>query len=48
MAQITWKNPVTGEKAQFIVDVFNESLFNYAFDSNKIPTLIFIHFVEII
>lgn len=39
MARINWKNPVTGEKAQFVADVFKESLFNYAFDSNKVPSL---------
>ena len=39
MARITWKNPSTGEKAQFVADVFKESLFNYAFDSNKVPSL---------
>lgn len=39
MGRITWNNPVTGEKAQFVADVFKESLFNYAFDSNKVPSL---------
>jgi len=39
MARITWNNPSTGEKAQFVADTFKESLFNYAFDSNKVPSL---------
>ena len=39
MARITWNNPQSGEKAQFVADTFKESLFNYAFDSNKVPTL---------
>ncbi len=39
MARITWNDPATGEKAQFVADVFKESLFNYAFDSNKVPSL---------
>ena len=39
MARITWNNALIGEKAQFIADIFNESLFNYAFDSNKVPSL---------
>ena len=39
MARIVWKNSLTGQKAQFIADTLNESLFNYAFDSNKVPSL---------
>lgn len=39
MARISWNNPTTGQKAQFVADVFKESLFNYAFDSNKVPSL---------
>ena len=39
MARIVWKNTLTGQKAQFVADTLNESLFNYAFDSNKVPSL---------
>ena len=39
MAHVIWKNPQTGERAQFIADVIRESLFDYAFDSNKTPSL---------
>ena len=39
MARIVWKDALTGQKAQFIADTINESLFNYAFDSNKVPSL---------
>jgi len=39
MARIVWKDLLTGQKAQFIADTLNESLFNYAFDSNKVPSL---------
>lgn len=34
-----WKNKVTGEKAQFIVNIFRDSLFDFAFDSDKVPSL---------
>jgi len=34
-----WNNKTTGEKAQFIVNLFRESLFDFAFDSDKVPTL---------
>lgn len=39
MARIIWNDPTTGEKAQFVADILKESLFNYAFDSNKVPSL---------
>lgn len=39
MAHITWNEKNTGEKAQFVCDILKESLFDYASDSNKIPTL---------
>ena len=39
MAHVNWNNPHTGKRAQFIADVIKESLFDYAFDSNKIPSL---------
>lgn len=39
MGRIIWKDPVAGEKAQFIADILKESLFDYAFDSNKVPSL---------
>lgn len=39
MGRISWNNSDTGEKAQFVADVLKESLFNYAFDSNKVPSL---------
>lgn len=39
MAHVNWNNPQTGERAQFVADVIKESLFDYAFDSNKIPSL---------
>ena len=39
MARITWNNPQTGERAQFVADVLNEALFDYSFDSNKVPSL---------
>lgn len=39
MGRITWNDPTKGEKAQFVADVLKESLFNYAFDSNKVPCL---------
>ncbi len=34
-----WNNKITGEKAQYIVNIFKESLFDFAFDSDKVPTL---------
>ena len=34
-----WNNKTTGEKAQFVVNLFRESLFDFAFDSDKVPTL---------
>ena len=39
MARIVWKNSLTGQKAQFVADTLNDSLFNYGFDSNKVPSL---------
>lgn len=39
MARILWKDPLTGEKAQFVADTLNEALFNYSFDSDKVPSL---------
>ena len=39
MAHVNWKTPQTGNRAQFIADVIRESLFDYAFDSNKTPSL---------
>ena len=39
MARITWTDKAIGEKAQFIADTFNECLFDYSFDSNKVPSL---------
>lgn len=39
MARKTWNNPQTGERAQFVADVLNEALFDYSFDSNKVPSL---------
>jgi hypothetical protein len=39
MARITWTDSIIGEKAQFIADTFNECLFDYSFDSNKVPSL---------
>lgn len=38
MARIVWKNSLTGQKAQFVADTLNDSLFNYGFDSNKVPS----------
>ena len=39
MARVKWRDPLTGKRAQFIADVIRESLFDYSFDSNKIPSL---------
>lgn len=39
MAHVIWNNPQSGERVQFIADIIKESLFDYAFDSNKIPSL---------
>lgn len=39
MSRITWNNTSTGERAQFVADIMKESLFDYAFDSNKVPSL---------
>ncbi len=41
-----WANAVTGEKAQFIVNVFRDSLFDFAFDSDKTPILNVHYFCE--
>lgn len=39
MANIRWNDPSTGEKAQFVAETIEESLFNYSFDSNRVPSL---------
>ena len=39
MSRISWNDPTTGERAQFIADTMRESLFDYSFDSNKVPSL---------
>ncbi len=39
MTQTKWKSPTTGERTQFVADILNESLFDYAFDSDKVPSL---------
>ncbi|MBO7125925.1 hypothetical protein J6W78_00070 [bacterium] len=39
MTRVSWKNPTTGERAQFVADILNESLFDYSFDSNRVPSL---------
>lgn len=46
MTYIHWNNQKTGKRAQFVADVFRESLFNYAFDSNKVPSLNLHYFCE--
>ena len=46
MTYINWNNQETGKRAQFVADVFRESLFNYAFDSNKVPSLNLHYFCE--
>lgn len=44
MGHITWNDLDTGNKAQFIADIMKTSLFDYAFDSNKVPSLNLHHF----
>lgn len=39
MANIIWNNRDTGEKAQFVAETMKEALFDYSYDSNKVPSL---------
>ena len=39
MAHTNWNDVETGRRAQFIADIVKESLFDYSFDSYKIPSL---------
>lgn len=39
MSRTKWKDPTMGERTQFVADILDESLFDYAFDSNKVPSL---------
>ena len=46
MGRIIWKDHTTGQKAQFIADIMKESLFDYSFDSNRVPSLNLHYFCE--
>lgn len=46
MGRIAWKDAITGQKGQFIAETMKESLFDYSFDSNRVPSLNLHYFCE--
>lgn len=39
MANIRWNDPSTGKKAQFVAETMKEALFDFSYDSNRVPSL---------